>query len=148
MMRSCPTGTKKTMATTKSKGASPKGDGKRSHKVAEAVRGELMSMLLAGEVHDPAVSNVVVSSVALTDDLRLAKVYVRLLDVNAGDAAKKQLLKGLERAKGFLRREVAQRVKLRYAPELRFYWDDSIDHGREMEALLREIKPGDGGEQS
>jgi ribosome-binding factor A len=136
------------MATSKSKGAGPKSDGKRSHKVAESVRGELMSMLLAGEVHDPAVSNVVVSAVALTDDLRLAKVYVRLLDVNADETARKQLLKGLDRAKGFLRREVAQRVSLRYAPELRFYWDEAIDQGREMEELLREIKPSDGGDKN
>lgn len=120
-----------------------KGDGKRSQKVADAVRGELMTMLLAGEVHDPAVNNVVVSSVALTDDLRLAKVYVRLVDLEAPEVAQKALLKGLERAKGFLRREVAQRLNLRYAPDLRFYWDESIDRGRDMEALLREIKRDD-----
>ena len=130
------------MATTKSKGANTKSDGKRSHKVAEAVRGELMSMLLAGDVHDPAVSGVVVSNVVLTDDLRLAKVYVRLLDVNASETARKQLLKGLERAKGFLRREVAQRV------ELRFYWDESVDRARDIETLLSEIKPRDDGSSS
>lgn len=131
------------MATTKTK-SGPKGDGKRSHKVAEAVRGELMNMLLSGAVHDPAVNNVLVSAVELTDDLRMARVYVRLVDVDAPQAARDALLKGLDRAKGFLRREVAQRVKLRYAPELRFFWDESIDRGREMEMLLREIKSSDG----
>jgi ribosome-binding factor A len=125
------------MAATKKKG-----DGKRSHKVADAVRGELMNMLLGGEIHDPALKNAVVSGVSFTDDLRLAKVYVRLLDLEAGAPARKALLGGLERAKGFIRRELARRVQLRYAPELRFYWDESIDHGREMEALLREIKTG------
>jgi ribosome-binding factor A len=123
------------MATTK------KSDGKRSHKVGDALRGELMNMLLAGEVHDPGAQNAVISGVVLTDDLRLAKVYVRLLDVNADERARKALLGALERAKGFMRREVGQRLKLRYAPDLRFYWDESIDRGREMEALLREIKP-------
>jgi ribosome-binding factor A len=141
------------MATTKSKGAGstkgsvrtrePKGDGKRSQKVAEAVRGELMSMLLSGAVHDPSVANVVVSGVELTDDLRLARVFVRLVDIEAPEQARKALLKGLDRARGFLRREVAQRVKLRYAPELRFHWDESIDRGRDMEMLLREIKSSD-----
>lgn len=127
------------MATTK------KSDGKRSSKVAEALRAELMNMLLAGEVHDPGVHNATVSGVVLTDDLRLAKVYVRLLDLEAPANAQRLLLKALERAKGYLRRELAQRLSLRYAPELRFYWDESIDRGREMEALLRtiEIKPGD-----
>jgi ribosome-binding factor A len=131
------------MATTKSKGG-PKSDGKRSQKVADAVRSELMNMLLTGAVHDPAVSNVLVSGVELTDDLKLARVYVRLVDLDAPEAARDALLKGLERAKGFLRREVAQRVNLRYAPELRFFWDESIDRGREMEMLLREIKTSDG----
>jgi len=127
------------MATSK------KSDGKRSHKVAEALRGELMSLLLAGEVHDPAVKNATVSAVAMTDDLRLAKVYVRTLDLESSAVTQKAMLRGLERAKGYLRRELAQRLSLRYAPDLRFYYDESLDRGREMEALLRdiEIKPSD-----
>jgi len=122
------------MATTK------KGDGKRTQKVAEQVRAELMSLLITGEVHDPAVSQALVSAVLLTADLRIAKVYVRLLEANPDDKKKKAMLAGLERAKGFLRREVAERVKLRYAPELRFYWDEAIDRGREMEGVLSEIR--------
>jgi ribosome-binding factor A len=129
------------MATTK------KTDGKRSQKVAEALRGELMGLLLTGAVHDPAVQNATVSAVLLTDDLRLAKVYVRTLDLEAGPRAQQALIKGLERARGFLRRELAQRLALRYAPDLRFYYDESVDRGREMEALLRDIaeKPESGG---
>lgn len=127
------------MATTK------KSDGKRSQKVAEALRAELMSMLLAGEVHDPAVQQATLSGVVLTDDLRLAKVYVRTLALEADDKTRTALLRGLERARGYLRRELAQRLSLRYAPELRFYYDESVDRGRAMEALLREIetKPSD-----
>ena len=129
--------------------ATKKSDGKRSQKVAEALRAELMSMLLAGEVHDPGVQSATVSAVALTDDLRLAKGYVRLLAPTSDQASQTALLKALERAKGYLRRELAQRLSLRYAPDLRFYWDASIDRGREMEALLREIetKPDDGRER-
>jgi len=122
------------MATTK------KGDGKRTQKVAEQVRAELMSLLITGDVHDPAVSQALVSAVLLTDDLRIAKVYVRLLEAQPEERKKKALLSGLERAKGFLRREVAQRVKLRYAPELRFYWDDAVDRGRDIESVLTEIR--------
>lgn len=129
------------MATTK------KTDGKRSEKVAEAVRAELMSMLLTGAVHDPGVQNATVSAVKLTDDLRLAKVYVRMIDLEASPRATAALIKALERARGFLRRELAQRLSLRYAPDLRFYYDESLDRGREIETLLREIaeKPSDGG---
>lgn len=122
------------MATTK------KGDGTRGPKVADAIRGELMKLLLAGEVHDPGVQETVISAVKVTGDLRLAKVYVRALRLGADDKAKAALVRALERAKGFLRREVGHRLGLRYAPELRFYYDESIDRGAEMEALLREIK--------
>lgn len=125
------------MATTK------KSEGARAPKVADAIRGELMNMLLAGAVHDPGVQDVVVSSVAVTPDLRLAKVYVRVLSLEAAASQKQAVLRALERAKGFLRRELGQRLKLRFTPDLRFYYDDSIDRGAEMEALLREIRERD-----
>ncbi|MEY4513968.1 MAG: hypothetical protein RLZZ450_6090 [Pseudomonadota bacterium] len=124
------------MATTKKKT-----DGKRSQKVAESLRGELMSMLLAGEVHDPGVQMATVSAVLLTDDLRLAKVYVRTLNLDADEKTRAAMVKALERAKGYLRRGLAQRLALRYAPDLRFYYDEAVDRGREMEALLRTIEP-------
>jgi ribosome-binding factor A len=127
------------MATTK------KSDGKRSQKVAETLRSELMTLLLTGTVHDPGVKNATVSAVTITDDLRIAKVYVRTLELDMSEAAKKGVLDALYRARGFLRRELAQRMSLRYAPDLRFFYDESLDRGREMEMLLREIeiKPGD-----
>jgi ribosome-binding factor A len=125
------------MATTK------KGDSTRAPKVADAIRSELMNLLLSGEVHDPGVQSAVVSAVKITGDLRLAKVYVRALALGADDKTKSGLIKALERAKGFLRREIAQRLALRYAPELRFFYDESIDRGADMEALLREIKRDD-----
>lgn len=129
------------MATTKKKT-----DGKRSQKVAEQLRGELMSMLLAGEVHDPGVAMATVSAVILTDDLRLAKIYVRTLDLESDKKTQAAMVKGLERAKGYLRSGLAKRMSLRYAPDLRFYYDEAVDRGREMEALLRTIdKPGDDG---
>jgi ribosome-binding factor A len=118
-----------------------KTDGKRSQKVAEQLRGELMNMLLAGEVHDPGVQLATVSAVVLTDDLRLAKVYVRTLNLDADEKTRAAMVKALERAKGYLRRGLAQRLALRYAPDLRFYYDEAVDRGREMEALLRTIEP-------
>ncbi len=120
--------------------ATKKGDGKRTQKVADEVRSELMNLLLTGAVHDPMLTQLSVSAVLMTDDLRLAKVYVRSLEVDPNAQTQKAVLRGLERAKGFLRREVAQRLSLRYAPDLRFHWDESIDRGRHMEALLQEIK--------
>ena len=133
------------MATTK------KSDGKRSQKVAEALRAELMSMLITGAVHDPGVQRATVSAVVLTDDLRLAKVYVRTLELDTNPRVQKALVGALERARGFLRRELAQRLGLRYAPDLRFYYDESLDRGLAMEKLLKDIaddeKPRDGDDE-
>jgi ribosome-binding factor A len=122
------------MATTK------KTDGKRSQKVAESLRGELMTLLLTGEVHDPGVSQATVSAVVMTDDLRLAKIYVRTLDLESSEKTRAAVIKALYRARGYLRRELAKRLQLRYAPDLRFFYDESIDRGREIEGLLREIE--------
>jgi ribosome-binding factor A len=115
-------------------------DVKRADKVAEALRGELMTLLLSGDLHDPGASQATISAVKVTDDLRLAKVYVRTLDLESTPKAQKQVVDALYRAKGFLRRELAQRLQLRYAPDLRFFYDESIDRGREIEAVLREIE--------
>jgi ribosome-binding factor A len=62
------------------------------------------------------------------------------LSLEASAESKQGVLRALGRAKGFLRRELGQRLDLRFAPDLRFYYDESIDRGAEMEAILRELK--------
>ena len=114
-------------------------DGKRPDRVGERIREELMQLVLRGAVHDPAVSDVVVSAVKVTDDLGLARVYVRTL--NPQDAAgQARVIAGLERAAGFLRREVGKALGIRLHPELRFAWDESIDHSISIERLFDEIR--------
>lgn len=114
-------------------------DGKRPDRVGERIREELMQLILRGAVHDPAVSDVVVSAVKVTDDLGLARVYVRTL--NPQDAAgQARVVAGLERAAGFLRREVGKSLAIRLHPELRFAWDESIDHAISIERLFDEIR--------
>src|SRR5882724_11791009 len=96
------------------------GDVKRSVRVSERVR-EAMAWLVAQDLRDPRVEGVIVSRVEMPDDLRSAKIYVRTLDATKRDEA----LEGLERASGMLRRELTKRVQLRYAPTLRFYYDEA-----------------------
>lgn len=120
-------------------------DGKRSERVGERIREELMGLVLRGAVHDPAVRDVVVSEVKVTDDLGLARVYVRTLEP-LDEKGQARVLAGLERASGFLRREVGRALAIRNHPELRFHWDDNVDHALSMERLFEEIrnerKPG------
>jgi ribosome-binding factor A len=121
-------------------GAAPAPDSHRATKVAQLLREELMSMLLRGDIHDPAVEGCTISNVTVTRDLSLARVYVRLLDVAPTAAKQARVVAALEHANGFIRRSIASRLKLRRAPELRFAWDDVADRGRRVDELLYEIE--------
>lgn len=109
----------------------------RVQRVAKGIREELAA-LLAHEVKDPGAAGAIVTRVELTQDLRSARVLVRLLE-GGDDAARKRVLDALGRAKGMLRREVTQRLSLRHAPELRFAYDEGLDHTVRVEELLAEI---------
>ncbi|MDH3623704.1 MAG: 30S ribosome-binding factor RbfA [Myxococcales bacterium] len=112
---------------------------RRADRVAERLRSELMDLLLRGSVRDPAASNVVVSAVRMTDDLSIARVYVRVLEEIDADR-QEQVVDALERARGFLRRELGQRLQLRHVPSLEFYWDDVVDSALRIESILDEIR--------
>jgi len=110
----------------------------RVRRVEKALREELASML-AHEVKDPGAAGTIVTRVELTNDLRSAKIHVRLLEGGDDPARRTSVLSALARATGMLRREVTQRLQLRSAPELRFVYDDGIDNTTRVEQLLAEI---------
>ena len=110
---------------------------KRAERVAERVQEELAGML-ARDVKDPRVAGVVVSRVTMTDDLRLARVYFRLLVDD--DERREAAIAGLGRAAPMLRSGVTKRAGLRYAPELRFEYDAGQDARMRIEQLLDEVK--------
>lgn len=114
------------------------GEVKRASRVAEGIREEL-SLLLTTRVRDPRLVGVLVSRVALTDDLRSARVYFRLLEGGDGDrieAAKT----GLSKAAGLLRKELGAKLKLRVVPELRFTYDEGQEARDRIDALLEEVR--------
>ena len=112
---------------------------KRSVRVAARLREELAN-LIAQDARDPRLAGVLVSRVEMPDDLRLARVYVRMLEGGDDPARRKEAMTGLARASGMLRREVGNRVGLRYAPELRFYYDAGQERVDRIEQLLEEVK--------
>ncbi|HSN80979.1 MAG TPA: 30S ribosome-binding factor RbfA [Polyangiales bacterium] len=112
---------------------------RRADRVAERIRSELMDLLLRGSVRDPAASEVVISAVRVTDDLSIARVYVRVLE-EVGADRQEQVVKALGRATGFLRRELGHRLQLRHVPALEFYWDDVVDSALRIESILEEIR--------
>lgn len=117
------------------KPAGAKPPSQRQLRVGELVRHVLSEVLQRGDVHDPALEATVVTvpEVRMSPDLRLATAYVMPL----GGKGVKEVLAALDRNTKYLRGEVAHRVNLRYAPELRFRLDTSFEEGERMDALLR-----------
>jgi len=103
----------------------------------ERLSGEMkrvISEIIRNEVKDPRISELMsVTDVHVTEDLKIAKVYISVY----GDI--KPTLEALESAKGFIRREVGKRVKLRLTPELLFEQDSSIEKGFYMSNLINKV---------
>ncbi len=97
----------------------------------------LLSTLIQRELRDPDLGFLTLTAVRLTGDRSIAKVYYTVLGEQA-QADKTQ--KALARAAGFLRTQLAQRLKMRRVPELQFFRDASIEEGNKIEALLAKIK--------
>lgn len=119
------------------------GDTKRPARAAAQLRQELARQL-GRELGDPRLEGVIVSSVSMTPDLRLARVYYRLaLSSLPGvdlEASKKDAAKALEKASGRLKRAVTARLGLRFAPELRFAYDEGQEARDRIDELLEEVK--------
>jgi ribosome-binding factor A len=114
---------------------SPAGASQRQLRVGELIRHALAEMLSRGDVHDPVVEGhmITVPEVRMTADLRLATVYVMPL----GGRDAEPVVAALERNKKFLRGEIARRVNLKFAPELRFRVDERFDEAERIEKILR-----------
>ena len=102
-------------------------------KVADLIQREL-SELLRLEVRDPRVGMVTITSVDVSPDLSHAKVFFTLLDKKL----LKETLQGLQRAAGYLRSQLAHRIKLYTTPELRFVYDESVERGDKLSQLIDE----------
>jgi ribosome-binding factor A len=107
----------------------------RQLRVGELVRHAVAEMLTRGEVHDPVIEThlITVPEVRMTADLRLATIYVMPL----GGRDEKEVVAALERNKKYLRGEIARRVNLKFAPDIRFRIDERFDEAERIEKLLR-----------
>lgn len=108
----------------------------RRQRVAEELKKEL-GYLITTKVKDPGVRLATITEVDVSPDLKHAKVYVGMFDViGEGDQAA-IVLAGLQRARGFLRRELGKRLRLRVLPELRFYEDATERHAQHLTQVIR-----------
>jgi ribosome-binding factor A len=114
--------------------ASP-GGSQRQLRVGELVRHALADMLTRGDVHDPVIEGhlVTIPEVQVTADLRLATIYV--MPMGGRDA--EEVVAAFERNKKYLRTEIAHRINLKFAPDIRFRVDDRFAEAERIDRLLR-----------
>lgn len=116
------------------KPAKPSGPSQRQLRVGELIRHALAEMLARGDIHDDVLAThvVTVPEVRLSPDLKLATCYI--MPLGGLDIA--PVLKALDANKRYLRGEIAHRVNLKYAPDLRFRADESFAEAERIDALL------------
>ena len=113
-----------------------KGPSQRQLRAGELIRHALAEILARGEVHDPVIEKhtITVPEVRLTPDLRLATIYVMPL----GGRDTREVLDALERNKRFLRGELAHRINMKFAPDIRFRLDERFDEAERIDKLLHD----------
>lgn len=107
----------------------------RANRVGEQLKKELTE-IIGRKIKDPRIGFVTVTDVEVTGDLQQAKVFISVL---GGDEQKENTLKGLAKAKGFIRSEIGQRIRLRKTPEILFEFDESVVYGNRIENLLHQL---------
>ncbi len=109
-----------------------------SRRVGELIQRELATMLMR-EVKDPRLSMVSITAVDVTRDLGLARVYYTVINSDQDVSLLDDVRQGLDRASGFLRHELGQRIKLRIVPQLLFRYDESVQHGARLTQLIDKV---------
>jgi|UniRef100_A0A7V3RH20 ribosome-binding factor A len=108
----------------------------RSDRVASLIAREL-SLIISQEIRDPRLGMITITKVVVSGDLKEARVYFTTFGNNIND------LSILEGAKGFLRTQLAHRIRIKYIPDLKFFIDDSQQYGEKIDRLLDEINKTD-----
>lgn len=107
----------------------------RPRQIGEQMKKEL-SDIITRKVKDPRIGFVTVTDVEVTGDLQQATVYITVL---GDEKEREETLIGLNKAKGFIRSEIGHRIRLRKTPELFFKYDESVEYGNRIEALIEKI---------
>ena len=112
---------------------------RRSQKVASQIK-ENLSWVVEHKFRDPGKGFITITKVRLSPDLKIANVYYSVLGKTE---ARESADNALKRANSYLRHELGNKIKLRYLPELRFFYDDSLDYSDKITRLLNEIHKND-----
>ncbi|MBX7115015.1 MAG: 30S ribosome-binding factor RbfA [Myxococcaceae bacterium] len=113
----------------------------RVERVGQEIQAAVADIFARGMLRDPRVGFITITGVKVSPDLRVAKVFYSSLGT---DEQRAETQAGLEAAKGFVRREVTSRLKLRVSPEIYFAFDGSLQEGDKIERLLKKVKAKEG----
>ena len=111
----------------------------RAERVSGQVQKVLSDLILKG-ISDPRLTQATITGVTMSRDLRIAKVYYA---AHGGAYGEQDLSAGFASAKGFIKRELARELGLRYMPELKFFYDASFDYGAHINRVLKTIRTDD-----
>ncbi len=111
-------------------------EGKRSEKVGDLIRKEISEMLVR-TIKDPRIGFITITRATVTEDCRSAKVYYSVVGTSS---ERERSMKGLNSAKGYIRRELGHRIKLKYTPEIVFQFDPSIEYAVHMGKLIHHLQ--------
>ena len=110
----------------------------RAHRLAEEMKKEI-SQIFREEIKDPRVGFASITRVEVSSDLRYARVFVSVL---GSTEERRQAITAIKKAGGFIRSELARRIRLRYMPELNFHLDESIEYGVRIANIIKEQVKG------
>lgn len=112
----------------------------RTLRIADRIREEL-SVLLVTHVQDPRLAGISITDVNVDRELAFANIYYSSLE---GSERAKEIMAGLQHAQGFLRSELAKRIRLRVFPRLRFHYDPTYERAEKIEQLIASIHAEEG----
>ncbi len=100
-----------------------------------------MAEFLQKEASDPRLSSATVTGVKMSPDLKSAKIY---FTCQGGERNKETVAAGFGSARGFFKRTLSKQLRLRYMPELKFFYDESFDYGERIDKVLKSINAANG----
>lgn len=115
----------------------------RQERVGQEIQVAIGELISRGQLRDPRIGFITITGVKVSPDLRVAKVFYSLLGSDSAEA-RKETQKGLDAAKGFIRREVTSKLQLKFSPEIFFAFDASVGEGDKIDRLLREVREKEG----
>lgn len=110
----------------------------RQERISELIRDCLSNLLIRGSIKDPRLQGASITAVDISPDLKIAKIYYSVL-ADRSEIDKTNAKEGFNNAAGFIRKEIAANCGLRFAPELKFFQDESLKNAQRIEELIQKI---------